>query len=435
MLERLVLIRGQLLGSDLGSGRRNRPARDRRVRRQQPKGCSGLNHSADVVVIGGGVIGTAAAYFLSGAGADVVVVEQERVAAGATGHGPGFFNAFGGDFSRGDHLALGLESIRLIREHKEQLEQFQEAEGWFNERPSIAPAFTEDALEHVRSMYQTNGPQLEAAGAGATWMDGPELRKAEPLLGPDVLGGYVFPSVLQIDGWKLAHLYMSAAKEQGARVVCAEATGLEWSEGHVTGVRLSDDKVVRAKSVVIAMGSWTAAASVWLGFPLPICNLKGQLHILRVPGEASLKHHVIERIALMQYPDGDFLLAATPDPAPGGGLRPTDAYIRPLFESHSLPADTDLLMQVGLERFPFLKDAEIVKDLAGGRPMSMDLLPMIGTTSTFENVVIAAGHGRKGIHLSAVTGQLVSDLLRTGRTDLDLNAEAYSPMRFMPPRL
>lgn len=381
------------------------------------------------------MIGTAAAYFLSSAGADVILVEKEKIAAGASGHGPGFFNAFGGDFSRGDHLALGLESIRLIREHREHLEQFQEEPNWFNDRPSIAPAFTEDALEHVRAMYEANGPQLEAADAGAVWLEADELRKEEPLLGPKVLGGYVFPSVLQIDGWKLARLYMAAAEQNGARQVHGEVAGLEWKDDVASGVRLTDGTVIGAGSVVIAMGSWTAAASVWLGFPLPICNLKGQLHILRLPEGVNLRHHVIERIAVMQYPDGMFLLAATPDPAPGGGLRPTDAYIRPLFENHSLPEDTELLLETGRARFPFLQDAEVVKDLAGGRPMSVDLLPMIGTTPTFSNVIVASGHGRKGIHLSAVTGHLVSDLVRTGGTELPLNLDAYSPMRFMPPKL
>src|SRR5690606_21730606 len=223
---------------------------------------------------------------------------------------PGFFNAFGGDFSRGDHLALGLESIRLIREHREHLEQFQEEPNWFNDRPSIAPAFTEDALEHVRAMYEANGPQLEAADAGAVWLEADELRKEEPLLGPNVLGGYVFPSVLQIDGWKLARLYMAAAEQNGARQVHGEVAGLEWKDDVASGVRLTDGTVIGAGSVVIAMGSWTAAASVWLGFPLPICNLKGQLHILRLPEGVNLRHHVIERIAVMQYPDGMFLLAA-----------------------------------------------------------------------------------------------------------------------------
>lgn len=390
---------------------------------------------ADVVVIGGGVIGTSAAYFLSNAGAKVVLVEKQKIAAGASGHGPGFFNAFGGDFSRGDHLALGLESIRLIREHREHLEQFQQEPDWFNERPSIAPAFTEDALEHVREMYNTNGPQLEAAGAGGTWFNAEELRREEPLLGPNVLGGYIFPSVLQIDGWKLANLYMSAAQQNGAEMITGEVAGLTWDGQRATGVRLAGGEEISAGSVVVAMGSWTPNASVWLGFPLPICNLKGQLHVLNIPGNRNLKHHVIERIALMQYPDGRYLLAATPDPAPGGGLRPTDAYVRPLYETHALPEDTELLLETGLSRFPFLKDAEVIKDLAGGRPMSVDLLPMIGTTSTFDNVFIASGHGRKGIHLSAVTGKLITDLVNTGKTELDVNLDAYSPLRFTPPKL
>lgn len=394
-----------------------------------------MSLKADVVVIGGGVIGTSAAYFLSRAGANVIVVEKEHVAAGASGHGPGFFNAFGGDFSLGNHLALGLESIRLIREHREHLEQFQEGPNWFNQRPSIAPAFTEDALVHVRELYATNGAQLEAANAGATWFDAEELRREEPLLGSNVLGGYVFPEVLQIDGWKLAKLYMAAAQQNGVQLLTGKVTGLTWDGDKANGVKLANGEKISAGSVVIAMGSWTPEASVWLGFPLPMCNLKGQLHILNVPGGHDLKHHVIERIALMQYPDGRYLLAATPDPAPGGGLRPTDAYIRPVFETHALPEDTELLMSTGLSRFPFLKDAEVVEDLAGGRPMSIDLLPMIGTTPSFENVFVASGHGRKGIHLSAVTGQLVSDLVLNGKTSIDVNVDAFSPMRFMPPRL
>lgn len=375
------------------------------------------------------------AYFLSTAGADVIVVEKEEIAAGASGHGPGFFNAFGGDFSPGDHLALGLESIRLIREHMPHLATFQEEPGWFNDRPGLAPAFSQDALVHHQEMYEASGAQLEAADAGATWLDAGEVRAHEPLLGPDVLGGYLFPSVIQVDGWKLARMYMSAAKENGARLQKGEVSGLVWEEDQASGVVLTDGSTIECSSVVVAMGSWTPAASVWLGFPLPMCNLKGQLHILRVPGDVKLKHHVIERIALMQYPNGDLLLAATPDPAPGGGLRPTDAYIRPLFEKHALPEDTTLLYETGLSRFPFLKDAEVIKDLAGGRPMSVDLLPMIGTTPSMANVHIASGHGRKGIHLSAATGKMVSDLVLTGETELSVNPAAYSPMRFMPPKM
>lgn len=393
----------------------------------------GIN--ADVVIVGGGVSGTSAAYFLSSAGANVVLIEKEKIAAGASGHGPGFFNAFGGDFTKGDHLSLGLEGIRLIREHREHLEQFQKGPNWFNQRPSIAPAFTEEALAHVREMYATNGPQLEAAGEGGTWFDAEELRKEEPLLGPNVLGGYIFPNVLQINGWDLAELYMSAALQNGAKMVTGEVTGLLWSGDRANGVRLANGDEISAGAVVVAMGSWTPNAAVWLGFPLPICNLKGQLHVLNVPGNFDLKHHVIERVAVMQYPDGRYLLAATPDPAPGGGLRPTDTYIRPVFEKHALPEDTELLLETARARFPFLKDAEVIEDLAGGRPVSPDLLPMIGRTPAMENVFVAAGHGRKGIHLSAVTGKLVSDLVLTGSTDVKVNLDAVSPMRFTPPRL
>lgn len=391
--------------------------------------------STEVAIIGGGVIGAATAYFLAKRGHAVTVIEQDKIAAGASGHGPGFFNCFGGDFVTGDHLNFGLESVRIIREVRAELEQYAPEHRWFNERPGIAPAFTQEAYDNVQELYLANGPQLEASDAGAKWVEGKELREIEPLLAEHVLGGFVFPSVIQIDGWKLTELYMRAAVDHGAKTIFSGATGLISRDSSVTTVRLANGEHVSAEHVVLAMGSWTPIASTWLGFPLPICNLKGQLHVLRAENPVDLGHHIIERVAVMQYPDGDYLLAATPDPAPGGGLLPTDAYIRPLSDTDAWPQDTTLLYETGRERFPFLNDASVVKDLAGGRPVSPDLLPMIGRTPVFDNVTVATGHGRKGIHLSAATGTAVADLVTGKPSSLSVDLQSFSPMRFMPPKM
>lgn len=393
-------------------------------------------HSKKVAIIGGGVIGAASAYFLAKAGHEVTVIEKDSLYAGASGHGPGFFNAFGGDFVTGEHLALGLESIRIIKEERDCLESYAPVNSkWFNERPGLAPAFTEESLQHIKDMYAAHGSQLEAAGAGAKWHDPQELRALEPQLGEHVLGGYVFPSVLQIDGWKLTELYMRAAVDHGAQVIYSGATDLIGEDEVVRGIRLENRETVMADSVVIAMGSWTPIASTWLGFPLPICNLKGQLHILRSQDPVALKHHIIERVAVMQYPDGDYLLAATPDPAPGGGLLPTDSYIRPPKETDAWPEDTSLLYETGKARFPFIENTLVVKDLAGGRPVSPDLLPMIGATPVYQNAFIAAGHGRKGIHLSAATGRLIADAVTGAEQSVDVDLQPFSPKRFMPPKM
>lgn len=384
----------------------------------------------DVVVIGGGVVGTAAAYFLGGEGANVVLLEREGLAAGSSGHGPGFFNTFGGDFLPGPHLDLAIESVRIIHELRDPLNEFADTD-WFNDKPDLTTAFDEAGVQRLQEMYASSRQQLEAGGEKREWISGEDVRKREPLIGEGVLGGYYADSVLQIDGFKLAGLFAAAARKQGTTITHGTATGLTFDGDRATGVQLADGGTIACDAVVVAMGVWTPHASMWTGFPLPICSLKGQLHVLRIPGY-TLKHHVIDRVVIMQYPDGLFLLGATPDPAPIGGLRSPEGYIRPLTDTDPIPDDTDFLMRVGRQRFPFIENAEIVKDLSGVRPMSADLLPMIGPLPVYENVHLASGHGRKGIHLSPGTGRLVADLVTRGESDLVADVEAFSPRRFTP---
>ncbi len=393
-----------------------------------------MSQTADVVIIGGGVVGAASAYFLSRAGASVVLVEQKGISAGASAHGPGFFNAFGGDFRPGSHLALALESIRLIREHQEVLGKFAEAEDWFNEKPDLAVAFDEKGKNRIQAMYNEAKPQFETSGDLGEWLTSEEVLKREPLIADSVRGGYYFPSVIQIDGLRLAHQFAAAAESFGATIVIDEAVGLEWTRSSVSGVKLKNNPSISAGAVVISMGSWTPAASVWLGYPLPICSLKGQLHVLSQPGY-TLKHHVIGPVVLMQYLNGEFLLGATPDPAPGGGLLPPESYIRPLWDTDAIDEDRVMLLQKGVEMFPFLEGAKVIKDLSGLRPMSTDLLPIIGKIPVFENVYMASGHGRKGIHLSAATGALLADEIIKGASSMPFDVSPFSPARFMPEAL
>lgn len=389
--------------------------------------------SADVVVIGGGVVGTAAAYFLSGEGHRVVLLERAELAAGSSGHGPGFFNTFGGDFVPGPHLDLAIESVQLIHQLRDSLDEFAESD-WFNDKPDLTTAFDEAGVQRLHEMYAESRQQLESGGETREWISGEEVRKREPLIGEGVLGGYYADSVLQIDGFKLARMFAGAAQKQGATITNGTATGLTFEGDRATGVVLADGTEISCDSVVVAMGVWTPYASMWTGFPLPICSLKGQLHVLRIPGY-TLKHHVIDRVVIMQYPDGLFLLGATPDPAPKGGLRSPEGYIRPMTDPDPIPEDTEFLMRVGRERFPFIENAEIVRDLSGVRPMSPDLLPMIGALPVYGNVYLASGHGRKGIHLSPGTGKVIADLVTRGETKVVADVEAFSPRRFLPSML
>ncbi len=79
---------------------------------------------------------------------------------------------------------------------------------------------------------------------------------------------------------------------------------------------------------------------------------------------------------------------------------------------------------------PALEDAEVVDHLAGVRPLSADRMPLIGPVPGWDGVYMATGHGTKGIHLSAITGRLVADLMVRGDTDVPVPVDAFSPLRF-----
>ena len=83
-----------------------------------------------------------------------------------------------------------------------------------------------------------------------------------------------------------------------------------------------------------------------------------------------------------------------------------------------------------LEGMGGLEDAEVVAHLAGVRPLSADRMPLIGPVPGWDGVYLATGHGTKGIHLSAITGRILADLVVRGDTEVSVPVDAFSPLRF-----
>ena len=81
---------------------------------------------------------------------------------------------------------------------------------------------------------------------------------------------------------------------------------------------------------------------------------------------------------------------------------------------------------------PAIENAELVSHLAGVRPLCADRMPLIGPVPGWWGVSLATGHGTKGIHLAAITGKAVAQLIVYGKSDLPVPLEALSPARFAP---
>src|SRR3954447_6748436 len=162
-----------------------------------------------IAVVGGGITGAFAAYFLARRGAEVTLIERDEVGAHASGKNPGGLNPLHGPGIPGPMQALALEAFRLHLEHFSP-----------QRRPRLQLAVdAEDASRLARSkeLYDS------AAGFSAEWMDREELLELEPGLDPIVQRGLLTEGNAKVDAAEYTRAVVRAA---GPRIVKAEATGL-----------------------------------------------------------------------------------------------------------------------------------------------------------------------------------------------------------------
>ena len=383
-----------------------------------------MSTTADAVVVGAGVVGAAVAYALAEAGLEVVLLEREAIASGASTHATGSFSLLGADFKNEPHLELGVASYRLARELIPRLEELSGVRTLFQRRPSMRLALDEEEERFVRERAAWQERLVPA-----NWIDGDEARRIEPRLSLNVRGAGYEQESGQVDSGRFTLALATAAERLGATLLLRRANGLERSNGRVTGVR-HDGGTIACPHVVLAMGLWAATAASWLDFEIPIRPLWGERLLLQLDGPplATLIHspkrgHMISRL------DGFLSVGSTA----GRDFDDRQRYLADLPEDEGFvarPTESALaeLMQRTVDVLPAVEEARVVQQLAGYRPLSPDGLPLIGPVPGCAGTYLATGHGTKGIHLAAATGQMVADLITRGASDLP--TEPFAPARF-----
>ncbi len=352
----------------------------------------------DVIVVGGGVVGAAVAYFLAKRGMSCELLESGRVGGGASNAASGILSSSpgGSQYSR-----LAQRSLRLFHELAPVIREESGIDIEFAECGDLTLAMNESDAIALRGL--TN--QLSSMGEEARWVDGDELRELEPLLNPAIPGGMYAPESCRVNNQRLASALALAAQRHGAEIrEGVEVTGLIVEDGQVTGV-MDRHGLLGSESVVLASGAWTGAMDRWLyGERGPsaarnpmVKPVKGvNLNVQPANGSVSRIIHGSWGI-LVPRNDGSMIVGATVEEA-GFDTRVTAGEVQSI-----------LVMATAL--MPSLSDAEINWSIAGLRPGSGDELPVMGRLPEHDNVIIASGHYRNGILLSLATGEAVADLL------------------------
>lgn len=363
------------------------------------------NTKPDVIIIGAGVIGTACAYYLSRRGARVRLLEQKHLAAGASGASAAMINISG---TPEPLRAMNVESHRLIARLDSELDGRLE----LTRGGSFYVAMDEDEVVKMKALEQN----VRKMGAECRCLDGNQLRKIEPLIGPKAIAGLFNTSGYHVNPFKLCEGYVSAAKRRECEIGFNVA---------VQGIRIRGDKIdavitsqgdVRADWVVVAAGANTPALLSGAGIELPIFPARGQVIITEACAPTTpysiggFKH-----LYAKQNVSGNFYL----------GSHTEDVGFDNRITMEKLVEYMDNYRRL----IPFVTQLTAIRFFSGFRPLTKDELPVIGPMAHCPRLIVASGHGRTGMRYSASTGKAVSELIFDGAAEHSI--DAFSPNRFL----
>jgi glycine oxidase len=363
---------------------------------------------ADVIIIGGGVIGASIAFELAAAKLDVVLLDRQQpgreaswAAAGMLSPGPDSPDAL-------PLVPLAKESMRLYPEFIAAIEEISEKSTAFA-RQGVIEVFTaphgEAERDKMVAQYHSLGLAIEPVAADVA-------RKAEPALGPATLATAWLPEEATLDPRMLMDALLTAARNRGVKIHAdSPATSLTIEGNHCTGVS-TGGKNIAAKCVVVAAGCFSGSID-WLGRYAPTRPIRGQLLALAsksVPVGRTLRSN---KAYLVPRANGRIIAGSTLEDAG--------------FERHVTPTGVRKILDGVLELAPALANAQLVDAWSGLRPGTPDNLPVLGPTD-IRGLYIATGHYRNGILLAPATAKLLSRWILSGKPEFD--TECFSPLRF-----
>jgi glycine/D-amino acid oxidase-like deaminating enzyme len=362
---------------------------------------------SDVIIIGGGVIGTACAYFLADKGAKVLLLERSHLACGASGCTAAIISISGSGSTPAALLPLSLESYNLVLDHEQNFDPPLEI---IRGGALYASMNEQEALE-IRPFYD----EIRQMGIDCTIMDGPEARRFEPLLADHVSSAIYNPASFHVNPFRLGAAYLNAAMRQGGRV----EYGVEVREIVAGGDKI--DKIVTNRGdyqgdwVVVAGGAYTPQLLSSLGIQIPIVPARGQVILTEAcPWMTDRVLIFVDHLYARQTASGNFYLGSHTE------------FVG--FENRITLEKMTAFTRAFIRSMPVLAKVRALRFFAGFRPISEDNLPVIGPVPGCSKLIVAAGHGRTGVRFSAATGKAVSEMIIDGRTEHPM--EAFSPGRF-----
>jgi sarcosine oxidase, subunit beta len=358
--------------------------------------------SADVVIVGGGVVGTSAAFHLAEAGAKVVLLERDQLGSGSTSKAAGGFRT---QFSDPLNIEIARRSAAAFR-------AFDTRPGWDIGLHEVGYLFLFSTEEQVEAFASSTALQNEL-GLETRMVTPQEAKELSPLLEVhDILAASYSPQDGHATPEAVVMGYAFGARGLGAHLrTNAAVDRIVARDGRIQAVH-AGDITVRTDTVICAAGAWSRACGDLVGVELPVTPLRRQV-LFTEPMDNLPKRLPLTidfETTFYYHGEGPGLLMGLSDPGeqPGNfSTETTDDWI---------PA----LLEIASKRAPRIAETGIRGGWAGLYDMSPDHNAIIGEAETVSRFLYATGFSGHGFLQGPATGELLRDLVLRRPTFADI---------------
>ncbi|MEC9489034.1 MAG: FAD-binding oxidoreductase [Halanaerobium sp.] len=365
-----------------------------------------MKNKADVVIIGGGVVGCSIAYNLARDGVqDVVLLEKDYLAAGSTGRcGAGVRQQWGTE----TNCRLAQASIAILEELEERLDYHGSIE--FKQGGYLLLALTEKEW----NQFQENVKLQNRLGIPSRLLTPVEAKEIVPHLNIEdnrIYGATFCPTDGHANPFKVTEAYAIAAKRLGVEInKYTEALDIKVEKGRITGV-LTSRGLIKTDTVVNAAGGYSQDVAAMAGIDLPVYSERHQILVTEPvePLQGPMVMSFSGNFYIQQTPHGSFIMGqGDPNEPKGYDL------------GHSWQFLTEMTGKA-IRYLPLLGQLRVVRQWSGLYNITPDAQPIICQVSELPGYYLAAGYSGHGFMLSPITGELISEMIRGKATSIDIS--------------
>jgi glycine oxidase len=361
-----------------------------------------VKNSVDVLIIGGGIIGCAIAYFLRKQGVDVIILEKGEIGAQASSAAAGLLAPIRPLAQQDPLKALQLAGLARFSSFVKELEAASGINVGYEQTGTLRllPAEKMGPAQTWAEEWRHEGYNIEV-------LVPKEVYEREPFLLAGLHGALSIAEEAQVVPVQLVQAYAQAALNLGALLYThTEVVALQRSEteNRITGVWTAQKELLRCKQLIIAAGAWSAQCGTWLGLSIPVRPVRGELLAFQQPSP-PIRHIIFDEGII----DEDLYIAPKPNGTLVVGATKADVG----FDAAVSSEGTSHLLKVATQLLPVLAHSSPLRMWAGLRPKTPDSRPLLGPIPSWKNVIITCGHGGFGILLSINTGEAIAELVTT----------------------